>query len=286
MGSFMPSFKNDIQGKTGILTGGSSGFGLEIVRWLKSAGARVAVFSVDMPPDDLRNELEIPGEGRVKFFIQDVMEDRAAEEMVDRTLMEFGALDFVIINAGFALRFEKPLLQMDLSEMAAAFRTQFNIFPLPMATLSLAASRVMREKYESIEYNDAGHPTDTGSIVVTLSEAALHPLRDDLLAYSAAKTACLGILRSLAATLGPLNIRVNGIAPGFANTEGPKKFYSRFPAIRKDIDNRDHLKPAFMHPGAVIPAVEYLLSDNYVTGEVLALDGGYNINLVRYFQDY
>ena len=46
------------------------------------------------------------------------------------------------------------------------------------------------------------------------------------------------------------------------------------------------MKPPFMHPGAVVPAVMYLLTDNYVTGEVIALDGGYNINMVSYFQNY
>ena len=92
-------------------------------------------------------------------------------------------------------------------------------------------------------------------------------------------------MESLAATLGPKNIRVNGIAPGFANTAGPRKFYSRFPQITADIEAKVHLKPAFMDPKAVVPAVLYLLTDNYVTGEMIALDGGYNLEFKRYFQD-
>ena len=40
-----------------------------------------------------------------------------------------------------------------------------------------------------------------------------------------------------------------------------------------------------MHPASIIPAVHYLLMDNYVTGEIIALDGGYNIYMARFFQE-
>ncbi|MBA7537331.1 hypothetical protein ES705_29598 [subsurface metagenome] len=90
---------------------------------------------------------------------------------------------------------------------------------------------------------------------------------------------------SLAATLGSKNIRVNGIAPGFAGTKGTQLFYDRYPKIRADIEEKCHLKPSFMHPGAIIPAVLYLLTDNYVTGLTIPLDGGYHIDLKQYFQD-
>jgi NAD(P)-dependent dehydrogenase (short-subunit alcohol dehydrogenase family) len=164
-------------------------------------------------------------------------------------------------------------------------RTQFAVFPIALATLALAAARVMAPRYEAVPPDANGHRPDSGSIVVTLSETSLCPLRDDLLAYAAAKRAGLSVMESLAATLGPKNIRVNGIAPGFANTAGPRKFYDRFPNIKTDIEVRAHLKPAFLDPGAVVPALLYLLTDNYVTGQVIALDGGYSIDLKRYFQE-
>jgi NAD(P)-dependent dehydrogenase (short-subunit alcohol dehydrogenase family) len=282
----MYSFKSSLKGKSGVITGGSSGFGLEMVKWLKSEGANVDVFSVDLPSDEAKIELDSIDGGKVNYYIKDIMKDESSSEIVGLTTSDFGSIDFAIINAGFAIRFENPLLEMDLTEIAASMRTQFDVFSIPLATLSLAVAKEMRKKYENIELADTGHPVSTGAIVTTLSEAALHPLRDDLMAYSAAKMACMGIMRSLAATLGPLNIRMNGIAPGFANTAGPQKFYSRFPNIKADIESRNHLKPSFMHPASVIPAVEYLLKDNYVTGETITLDGGYNINSVRYFQDY
>ena len=197
----------------------------------------------------------------------------------------FGQVDFVVANAGFAIRFEESLLKLPIDRLIEAMRIQFEVFPIAFASLALAAARVMAPRYETIEPAENGHRPDSGAIVVTLSEAALNPLRDDLLAYAAAKHASLAVMESLAATLGPQNIRVNGIAPGFANTAGPRKFYDRYPQIKADIEARAHLKPSFIDPGAVVPAVLYLLTDNYVTGEVIPLDGGYNITLNRYFQD-
>ncbi len=277
-------FKSSLKGKSGILTGGSSGFGFEIVKYLRSQGANVAVFSVDTPSDESQAELDAISGGTAEYIIQDIMAAGASETIVNKTVELFGTVDFCIINAGFAIRFEKPLLEMDISEIEDSLKNQFNVFPIACISLAITASRVMRQKYEKIGVSDTGHLLDSGSIVITLSEAVLCPLRDDLLAYAAAKNATLSALRSLAATFGPYNIRVNGVAPGFANTAGPQKFYSRFPGIRDDIESKNHLKPSFMHPGSVLPAISYLLTDNYVTGEVIALDGGYNIDMKRYFQ--
>lgn len=281
----MSKFQSSLEGKVGILTGGTSGFGYEITDALLTRGANMAVFSVDELTAEQVADVRARAKGEVHYWTRDIMADGASEEMVDVTVERFGKVDFVIANAGFAIRFEQSLLDLSEQELRKAMRTQFEIFPICFATLALAAARVMTPIYETIEPDEWGHRADSGAIVVTLSEAALMPLRDDLLAYSAAKWASWAVMRSLAATLGPKNIRVNGIAPGFANTAGPRKFYGRFPNIKEDIEERCHLKPSFIHPAAVVPAVLYLLTDNYVTGEAIALDGGYNINLCNYFQE-
>jgi NAD(P)-dependent dehydrogenase (short-subunit alcohol dehydrogenase family) len=219
------------------------------------------------------------------FLHQDITANGAADAMVDETVRRYGQLDFLLANAGFAIRFEEPLLEMPAEKIAAAMRTQFEVFPIAFATLALRAARVMAPRYRDLPADETGHRPDSGAIVATLSVASVIPLRDDLLAYAAAKRAALSVTESLAATLGPNNIRVNAIAPGFANTAGPRKFYDRFPNIRADIESHTHLKPSFLHPGAVIPTVMHLLTDNYVTGQCVVLDGGYTNNTRLYFQE-
>jgi len=273
-------FLSSLKGKSGILTGGTSGFGQEITRALASQGANVAVFSIDEPPK-CTNEDQT---GIVEYKKLDILSPEAAERMVKIAVELFGAIDFVVVNAGFAIRLEESLLSISAKKLAESMRVQFEVFPIAFATLAVEAAKVMAPKYKMIPQDEMGHRHDSGSIVVTLSEAALNPLRDDLIAYAAAKKACHWVMKSLASTLGPKNIRVNGIAPGFANTQGPRKFYDRYPQIRDDVENKVHLKPSFMDPRAVVPAVLYLLTDNYCTGEVIALDGGYNIHLSRFFQ--
>ncbi|MBN2351532.1 MAG: SDR family oxidoreductase [Spirochaetales bacterium] len=281
----MSNFQSSLKGKTGILTGGTSGFGFAMAKELLAQGVELMVFSADELTDASRDELKSAAKTDFEYHVQDVTAPGASESMVERTVARFGRLDFAIVNAGFAIRFEEPLLGLPPAKLEEAMRAQFAVFPIAFASLALAAARVMAPRYETIAPDANGHRPDSGAVVVTLSEASLCPLRDDLLAYAAAKHASLSVMESLAAVLGPKNIRVNGIAPGFANTAGPRKFYDRFPNIRADIEAKTHLRPAFIDPGAVVPAVIHLLTDNYVTGQVIALDGGYHIELKRYFQD-
>jgi 3-oxoacyl-[acyl-carrier protein] reductase len=281
----MGQFTSALNGKVGIITGGTSGFGYEIVKGLLCQGAKLAVFSIDQLPENSKKELEAIDRAEYRCYEKDIMAGGASEEIVDDTVKEFGTLDFVIINAGLAIRFEDPLLETPIDHIIKSMRNQFEMFTICFTALSLAAAKVMAPKYRNIPFDDNGHRIDSGSIIVTLSEATLCQLRDDLLAYGSAKKATQWAMRTMAAVLGPKNIRVNGIAPGFANTAGPQKFYSRFPKIKTDIEQMSYLKPSFMHPGSVLPAINYLLTDNYVTGETIALDGGYNIHISNYFQE-
>lgn len=281
----MNIFQSSLEGKVGVITGGTSGFGYEITKALSARATKLAVFSIDEPTKEQLRDLESVPMGRVEFIKKDILSPRASETIVKQTLELFGTIDFVVVNAGFAIRFDQPLLKVPLCELETNLRIQFDVFTTSFVSLSLACARVMAPKYQAIEPNETGHYPDSGAIVVTLSEASLCPLRDDLLAYATAKKATQWAMLNLSAILGQKNIRVNGIAPGFAKTRGPGFFYDRFPKIVADIDQKCHLKPSFLHPGAVVPAVLYLLTDNYVTGVTIPLDGGYHIDLKKYFQD-
>lgn len=275
---------DNINGKVGIVTGGTSGFGLAITKHLLDKGAKISVFSVD----DLKSEPVVSlidkYKDRVIVNNVDITEKNSSELMVQKTIERFGKINFLIANAGFAIRFEKPFPSLSNNYLYESLETEFKVFPIAFATLALAASKYLIKEYENAKRDKNGHLTESGSIIVTLSEAALCPLRDDLLAYAAAKKAALSIMQTLSGNFGEKNIRVNGIAPGFANTAGPQKFYSRYPQIRDYVDSKTHLKPSFMASEAVVPAIEYLLNDNYITGQVITLDGGFSNEVQKYFQ--
>jgi NAD(P)-dependent dehydrogenase (short-subunit alcohol dehydrogenase family) len=275
---------DNINGKVGIITGGTSGFGLAMTEALLAKGARVSVFSVDDLSSDLVQAMLKKHRDNLIINNADITDKASAEFMVERTIEKFGTINFIIANAGFAIRFEKPFPSLTVDFLYESMEKEFQVFPIAFASLALAASKYMIEEYEDAKRDANGHLLESGSIIVTLSEAALCPLRDDLLAYAAAKKASLSIMQSLSGILGPKNIRVNGIAPGFANTAGPQKFYSRYPHIKTYVDSRIYLKPAFMSSEAVVPAIEYLLNDNYVTGQVIALDGGFSNEIQNYFE--
>ena len=282
----MKPFQSSLEGKVGILTGGTSGFGFQIVKEIISQGGKLMVFSIDELSEQAGMELSRIKSGEAAFVRKNILDYNAADHMVNETLATYGKLDFVIANAGLAIRFEEPLTSLPTEKIAEAMRNQFEMFPIALATLAVRAAEVMAPVYRSIEPDINGHRPDSGAIVATLSIASLVSLRDDLLAYAAAKRAGLSVVESLAATLGPDNIRVNAIAPGFSNTAGPKKFYDRHPNINQDIERGNHLSPSFLDPGAVVPAVLYLLTDNFITGQCITMDGGYTNNTKCYFQKH
>ncbi len=257
---------------------------MDIARYLLYKGAKISIFSID----DLTNETVVSLVNQYKDQViinnLDITAKNSSELMVQKTIARFERLNFLIVNAGFAIRFEQPFPDLSNDYLYESLETQFKLFPIALATLAHAASRFLIEEYKNAKRDKNGHLIESGSIIVTLSEAALLPLRDDLIAYAAAKKAALSVMQTLSGIFGEKNIRVNGIAPGFANTAGPKKFYSRFPQIKDYIDSKTHLKPSFMSPESVIPAVEYLLNDNYVTGQVITLDGGFSNEIQNYFQ--
>ena len=273
------------KGKVAIITGGTSGFGLAISEVFVKRGINVAISARGKTADmeRIRQTLISEGKGKVICLKQDITAEGAAEEMVEATVKEFGTIDIVVNNAGIAKRIETPYFNFPLEKFSEYMLDQFKQFAVAPVQLSIAAAKVMKKKYANIGHDQFGFPKDTGCIIYNLSQSALQPIRDDLLAYSAAKRAALSSMETLAGVFGQYNIRVNAIAPGYANTAGPKKFYDRFPNIRADIDEHVSLKPNFMDPTGIVPAVQYLLDDNYVNGIVIALDGGWHLRFNRYF---
>ena len=131
----MKPFQSSLKGKVGILTGGTSGFGFRIAKEISTRGANLAVFSIDELTEEARKDFDSVKDSEVAFLKKDILTRNAADEMVNETVEMYGKLDFVIANAGLAIRFEEPLIEMPSEKIAEAMRNQFEMFPIALATL-------------------------------------------------------------------------------------------------------------------------------------------------------
>ena len=91
--------------------------------------------------------------------------------------------------------------------------------------------------------------------------------------YSASKAGIDGITKSLAKELGPSNIRVNSIAPGFIDTDMNKKYKT---SEINDIKNETPLQK-IGRPEDIAKCVNWLVEDEFTTGQVISINGGWNI---------
>ena len=92
-------------------------------------------------------------------------------------------------------------------------------------------------------------------------------------AYSTSKAGIIGLTKSLAKELGPSNIRVNAIAPGIINTNMNSKF------SEKEINDIKEEIPLekIGEPEEITKCIEWLIKDTYTTGQIISINGGWNI---------
>lgn len=242
--------------KVALVTGGSRGIGRAIVLAICSAGADCAfTFTKDRAAaDSLVEEVLRMGRKALPFQL-DARDFDGAKTLVDEVKKEFGTLDILVNNAGITK--DKSLMMMTKEDWSEVIDINLTgVFNTARACIIT----FLKQK--------------SGNIVNMSSVSGIHPLPGQV-NYAAAKAGVIGFTKSLAKEVAPYNIRVNAVAPGFINTEmttvlGEKsleKFMNMIPLHR------------FGTPEEVANAVLFLLSDEsqYITGQVLQLDGGLGI---------
>lgn len=185
-----------VQGKSIIVTGSGGGIGAGIARRLAAEGADVLVN--DVRPalgEQVAAAIRALG-GRAQFFAADVTRDADMRALVGAAVGHFGRLDVMVNNAGWTHR-NRPALEVSEDEFDKCFAV--NVKSLYLAAIH--ATPVFRKQ--------------GGGVFITIaSTAGLRP-RPGLTWYNASKGAAITLSRSLAAELGPDNIRVNCINPVF-----------------------------------------------------------------------
>ena len=245
-----------LKGKRALITGGSTGIGLETARQFIAEGARVLITGRDPKSfDQARQEL---GDGAI-YLASDAGDVASQKELAGKIKDEFGNLDILFVNAGIAAL--KPMEQWD----EAAFDRTFYLnvrgpFFLIQALLPVFAN--------------------PASIVLNASINASIGMPNASV-YAASKAALLSLARNLSAELIPRGIRVNAVSPGPIATPLYSKLGLSAADLKATSEALQNQVPAkrFGTPAEIASAVVFLTSDEsaFTVGSELIIDGGLSL---------
>ena len=185
-----------VQGKSIIVTGSGGGIGEGIAKRLAAEGASIIVNDINTALGEKVTADIVKAGGKAVFFSADVTRSSDMQALVACAVQQFGRLDVMVSNAGWTHR-NRPALEVGEEEFDRCFSV--NVKSLYLATIH--ATPVFRAQ-------------GGGSFITIASTAGLRP-RPGLTWYNASKGAAITLSKSLAAELGPDNIRVNCINPVF-----------------------------------------------------------------------
>jgi NAD(P)-dependent dehydrogenase (short-subunit alcohol dehydrogenase family) len=242
-----------LAGHVALVTGGGTGIGFGIANAFVQAGCRVVI--AGRREDVLRQAVLRLGEN-ASYTAHDVSDLAAAPALIENVRRLAGTPAILVNNAGMHLK--KPSEATTDAEFADVYLSNVSAG----VALARAALPGMIE---------AG----SGRILFVASMASLVGI-PDVLAYSAAKSALLGVVRSLAVDWGRDGIRVNAIAPGFIESDMMRQAMARDAPRRERVLTRTPMG-RFGHPNEVAEAALFLCSDaaSFVTGVCLPVDGGF-----------
>jgi 3-oxoacyl-[acyl-carrier protein] reductase len=243
----------DLSGKTAVVTGGSRGIGRAIALRLAGQGADVCISYRGNAAAADEVVAAIEAAGRTGLAVQaDAVEQDSAKVLIDAALARFGRIDILVNNAGITrddlIMRMKPEDWNDViaTNLSGAFWT---IKAVTRPMMKARAGRIINITSVSGQAGQMGQAN-----------------------YSSAKAGLIGLTKATARELASRGITCNAVAPGFILTE-----------LTQDLDPKllDGIRDAtplgrFGTPEEIAAAVAFLASDEaaYITGQVLAVDGG------------
>jgi glucose 1-dehydrogenase len=251
-----------LEGKIALVTGAARGIGRGIALCLAEEGADVV--ANDLPaadgPGARGTAQEIAALGRRALAHDaDISDREQVAALFAAGVEQFGRVDIAVANAAFSIR--EPVVEAQWEHVLRTLEvTQFGVFH----TVQAAARQMVRQG-------------GGGKIVIVASVLSEIPFANSS-AYNMAKAAVVHLGRTLAGELAPHRINVNVVNPGYIDTPGERKFASE-EQIQRSARNIPWGRLGT--PRDIGRAVAYLASDDadYVTGSVLAVDGGYRLGL-------
>ncbi|UCH00307.1 MAG: glucose 1-dehydrogenase [Deltaproteobacteria bacterium] len=246
-----------LEGRVALVTGGSRGIGRASALGLARCGADVAVASRKLPNLEKVAE-EIRGMGRRSLAVAaHVGRMDQVKNLVSKVEDEFGRIDILVNNAA-----ANPVMDDALDIEERAWDSIMNLNLKGLFFLSQAIARVMREK-------------GGGKIINITSVEGITP--GILPVYSISKAGVIMATKVMAKEWSKYNIRVNAIAPGLTKTRFSEALWNN-PEILQDAISKTPMG-RIADSEEMVGAIIYLASDvsSYVTGQVIAVDGGATI---------
>ena len=240
-----------LQNKVAVITGGSSGMGLETAKLFASEGAKVVI--VGRSPDKLKDaEKEVANYGEVLGIQCDVSKLDELDNLYRQTQDKYGKIDILFANAGIG----QFIRAVDITE------SDFD----KLVSVNFKGVFFTVQKALAI-FNDGG------SIILNASWLG-HRGVETCSIYGATKAAVISLAKTFANELTDRNIRVNSISPGFIRTP----IIDEIGMDEEQIEQRRKKIPAkrWGQPEDIAKTVLFLASDEsaYILGQDIAIDGG------------
>ena len=244
-----------LEGKRALVTGAASGIGLGTVELFARSGARVVLNDLASSPRMAGEVARLRAEGLdVRGVAGDVASEQGAARIVAESLDALGGLDYLVNNAGTPGT-SQPIPMKDLGALTPEFWDK-------ILSVNLMGAFWMTKAAES------ALRAARGAVVDTVSDAAFGGGASSL-AYACAKTGLVRQIELLAKALAP-DVRVNGIAPGYVNSNWECSFGDIVESAKRTVPLARVGQPEDYAQLIVFLAAGAL----YVTGEVVLANGG------------
>ena len=241
--------------RVAVVTGGARGIGLEIGKWFLANAYKVVL--IDVERETLAAALKEQGSPEDLVGIDcDVSNFSQVQSASQDILKKFGRVDVLVNNAGVAIF--KPVLETTFDDWRTVMSTNLD----GVFICSQLFGALMVKAGQGCIVN-----------IASISGFRASTLRT---AYGTSKAAVIQLTKQYAVELGNMNVRVNAVAPGPIETDMAKKVHT--PEIRADY--HDHIPLGRYGTTQEIAAtVGFLCSDaaSYVNGQVIAVDGGFEV---------
>jgi 3-oxoacyl-[acyl-carrier protein] reductase len=241
-----------LKDKTAIVTGAARGLGRTFCMALAGEGAKIIALDIAEPDETVRM-IEASG-GTAKGVRADITVEADCHKAAEETVAAFGSIDILVNNAAIIFGIvRKPFYEIDPEEWDKVMTVNVK-----------GAWLCTRAVFPYMQRQGKGK-------IVNLSSETYFTGSHGFVHYVTSKAGVVGLTRSLSVELGPHNITVNALAPGFTDSESSRSI--------ADVTKYDtSLTPMgrLQQPDDLVGALIFLSSDDsdFITGQTILVDGG------------